>query len=628
MSPVEAASNAPRPDAARLKAIANQLRIDSIVATTAAGSGHPTSSMSAADLVAALFFGGVMRYHPHDPHAMENDRFILSKGHAAPVLYSAWAEVGYITPEHLKTLRCLDSNLEGHPTPELAFVDVATGSLGQGLGVGAGQAIAARMDGLSARTYVMMGDGEIAEGSVWEAASLASIEKLDNLVAIVDVNALGQSEPTAFRHDMDVYRRRWEAFGWHAVVFDGHDMEAVLAAFDEAKNTKGKPTVLLARTEKGSGVSFLEGKEGWHGKALKPEEAEEAIAELAPHARHADDVKIPSPDPLPEGFQKTNRWSEVGAPTLYKKGEAHATREAFGHALERIGAFAPDVVVVDGDTQNSTYTDKFHKAFPGRFVEGYIAEQNMISMAVGMGTRCKIPVASTFACFLTRAFDQIRMAGISEANLKLCGSHAGISIGEDGASQMGLEDLAMMRSILDSIVLYPSDAVSTEHLTRLLLEHCGIGYIRTSRPKTPVIYDPEEEFKIGGSKVVRRSDHDRATVAGAGVTLFEALHAADALEKEGIGLQVIDVYSIKPLDARGLSEAAARTDRTIITVEDHYAEGGLGDAVAGELSIEGVKVVKMAVRGLPHSGKPEELLERHGISANCIVKKVKELLGA
>jgi transketolase len=626
MSAVAAAPEVQRPDATRLKAIGNQLRIHSITSTTAAGSGHPTSSMSAADLMAALFFGGVMRYLPHDPHNMANDRLILSKGHAAPVLYAAWAEAGYMTVEHLCTLRELSSNLEGHPTTELPFVDVATGSLGQGLAVGVGQAIAARLDGLSARTYVLMGDGEIAEGSVWEAANLAAIQKLDNLCGIVDVNALGQSAPTAFQHDMDVYKARWESFGWHAIVFDGHNMEAVLSAFDEAKNTKGKPTVLLARTEKGSGVSFLEGKEGWHGKALKKEEEVKALAELEPHAQSAHGIPIPAPDPLPDKAVNGRKGAVTG-PLSYEKGAEIATREAFGTALARLGKYYPDLVVMDGDTQNSTFTDKFHKSYPDRFVECYIAEQLMVGVAVGMGTRGKIPFASTFACFLTRAFDQIRMAGISEANLKLCGSHAGVSIGEDGASQMGLEDLAMMRSVLDSIVFYPSDAVSTEKLVEILADHCDVSYIRTSRPKTPVIYDRNEEFKIGGSKVVRNPASPKATVIGVGVTLFEALKAADTLAGEGIEIQVIDAYSIKPIDAEGIAAAASKTHNTVITVEDHYPEGGLGDAVAGALSHQGVRVHKLAVTGMPRSGKPEELLDRYGISARHIVEKVKEIAG-
>ncbi|MBW3621847.1 MAG: transketolase [Armatimonadetes bacterium] len=630
MSTLEATPNAlQHRDPRRLKAIGNMLRIHSIRSTTAAGSGHPTSSMSAADLMAALFFGGIMNYDPHNPQDPRLDRFILSKGHAAPVLYAAWAEAGYISLDHLTTLRQLDSNLEGHPTRHLPFVDVATGSLGQGLSAGVGQAIAARIDGLDARTYVLMGDGEIMEGSVWEAAALAAIEKLDHLIGIVDVNALGQSAPTAYEHQMDIYRRKWEAFGWNALVFDGHNMEEVLQAYDTALNTKEKPTVLLARTEKGAGVSFLSGMEGWHGKALPAEDAEKAIAELEPNAQHALDTDLQRKESLhdPDTMPANPRPQPDTKPVRYEKGKEVATREAFGVALQRLGGKIPDLVVLDGDTQNSTYTDKFHKSYPDRFVQCYIAEQNMVGVAAGLSTRGKIPMASTFACFLTRAFDQIRMAGLSEANLKLCGSHAGVSIGEDGASQMGLEDLSMMRSVLDSVVLYPSDAVSAEKLTELLLCHCGIGYIRTSRPKTPVIYDADEEFQLGGSKVVRRSDDDVATVVGAGVTLFEALKAAEALEKNGVKIQVIDAYSIKPIDREGLLAAARRTGDTLITVEDHWMEGGLGDAVAGELSREGVKVHKLAVTGLPHSGQPEELLERHGISSECIAKKVEELLG-
>ncbi|HEY3285433.1 MAG TPA: transketolase [Armatimonadota bacterium] len=607
-----------RPSAAQLKAIANQLRIHSITSTTAAGSGHPTSSMSAADIVAALFFG-VMRYDPTQGRKPENDRFILSKGHAAPILYGAWAEAGIVSVDDLKCLRKLDCDLEGHPTPRLPFVDVATGSLGQGLAVGVGEAIACRLDGLDARTYVLMGDGEAAEGSVWEAANLAAIEKLDSLVAIIDVNALGQSMETAFGHHTEVYRKRFEAFGWHAIEIDGHDMEQVLRAFDEAAATKGKPTAIVARTEKGAGVSFLAGASGWHGKALKADEAERAIAELQPHAASAKGVTIPAPTgPAPKVPA-----AEAASPATYELGKLVATREAFGFALKRLAKAYPRLVVLDGDTQNSTFTEYFGKENPARFVECYIAEQNLVGVAAGLAARGKIPVAATFACFLSRAFDQIRMAGISQSNLKLCGSHVGVSIGEDGGSQMGLEDLSMMRSVFGSVVLYPADAVAAEKLTEEMLKHQGIAYLRTSRPKTAVLYESSEEFPIGGSKVLRQSDKDVVTVVAAGVTLYETLKAFDELAKEGIAIQVVDAYSVKPLDAEGIGRAAARTSNQVITVEDHYAEGGLGDAVAGELSKQGVRVHKLAVHELPHSGTPDELVDRYGISARHIVEAVK-----
>ncbi len=434
-----------------LSGIANQLRIDSIAATTAAGSGHPSSCCSAADLAAALFFGH-MRFDPKNPRYANNDRLVLSKGHAAPLLYSVWAELGLFPREHLTTLRELSSDLEGHPTPRLSFVDVATGSLGQGLSVGVGMALCARLDSLDYRTYVLMGDGECAEGSVWEAASLAGVNQLSNLVAIIDVNRLGQSQPTAFGHDVEVYRKRFEAFNWRTEVIDGHDMEEILEVLGAAGLGK-QPLAIIAKTEKGHGVSFIADKEGWHGRALSKEEAAQAIAELQPKAKSGPAEPIPAPSALP----LPNNEAPAGyPPTAYKIGDLVATREAFGTALVRIGGVDQRVVALDGDTKNSTFSDKFYKKFPERFTECFIAEQNMVGVATGFSTRGKVPFASTFACFLTRAFDQIRMAGISMANIKLAGSHVGVSIGEDGGSQMALEDLAMMRAVAGSVVLYPS----------------------------------------------------------------------------------------------------------------------------------------------------------------------------
>ncbi len=603
-----------------LSGIANQLRIDSIAATTAAGSGHPSSCCSAADLVAALFFGH-MRYDPKNPHYANNDRFILSKGHAAPLLYAAWSEAGLFPREHLNTLRELSSDLEGHPTPRLAFVDVATGSLGQGLGVGVGMALCARLDKLDYRTYVLMGDGECAEGSVWEAASMAGINHLNNLVAIVDVNRLGQSEPTALGHDMDAYRRRFEAFNWRTEVIDGHDMEEILEVLGAAGLGK-QPLAILAKTIKGRGISFIEDKEGWHGKALSKDEAAKAIAELEPKARTGLAEPIPAPSNLP--LPKNEAPASYPAPN-YKLGDNVATREAFGTALARIGEVDERIVALDGDTKNSTFSDKFFKKFPDRFTECFIAEQNMVGAATGFATRGKVPFASTFACFFSRAFDQIRMAGISMANVKLVGSHVGVSIGEDGTSQMALEDLAMMRAVVGSTVLYASDAVCAERLVEQMAQHKGVSFLRTSRPKTPVIYNNDEPFPIGGAKVRRQAAGDKVTVVGAGVTLFEALKAAVLLAKDGIGITVIDAYSIKPLGKDVIKAAAQKTNNLVLTVEDHYPEGGLGDAVAGELSTDGIKVHKLAVRELPHSGKPEELLAKYGIDAAAIVKAVKSL---
>ena len=601
-----------------LKGIANQLRIHSITATTAAGSGHPTSCCSAADVVAALFFSQ-MRYDAKNPHFYNNDRFILSKGHAAPLLYAAWAENGFIPVSELATLRQFTSELEGHPTPRLAFVDVATGSLGQGLSVGVGMALAARLDKLDYNTYVLLGDGEIAEGAVWEAASLAGVNKLNNLIAIVDANRLGQSQETAFGHNIGVYAKRFEAFGWRTEVIDGHDLEEISEVLGGV-GLDDKPLVIIAKTYKGAGISFLQDKDGWHGKPLNKEEAAKAIAELQPSAKSGIGAPIPAPNQLPA----PNNSAPAGYPPInYKLGDSVATREAYGSALLRIGETDLRVVALDGDTKNSTFADKFFKKFPDRSVECFIAEQNMVGVATGFGARGKVPFASTFAAFFTRAYDQIRVAGISQSNLKLVGSHVGVSIGEDGPSQMALEDLAMMRAIVGSTVLYPSDAVATEKLLEQMALGKGVYFLRTSRPKTPVIYGNDEQFPVGGAKVLRQGD--KATVVAAGVTLFEALKAADALKNEGISITVIDAYSIKPLGKKEILAAAQKTHNTVITVEDHYSEGGLGDAVAGELSADGIKVHKLAVNGLPHSGKAEELLAKFGIDAAAIVKKVKSL---
>ena len=601
-----------------LKGIANTLRIHSINATTAAGSGHPTSCLSAADVTAALFFGH-MKYDAKNPHYYNNDRFILSKGHAAPLLYAAWAENGFVPVSELTKLRQFGNDLEGHPTPRLAFADVATGSLGQGLGVGVGMALAARQDKLDFNTYVLLGDGEIAEGAVWEAANLAGFYKLSNLIAIVDANRLGQSQATMFGHDISVYAKRFDAFGWRVEVIDGHDIEEIAEVLSGV-GLDEKPLVIIAKTYKGGGVSFLQDQDNWHGKPLSAEEAARAIAELQPSAKSGIGVAIPSPTPLPA----PNLAAPANYPAIsYNLGDKIATREAYGAALVRIGGANPAIVAMDGDTKNSTYAEKFFKQFPHRFTECFIAEQNLVAVAIGYATRGHVPFASTFATFFTRAADQIRVAGISSANIKLVGSHVGISIGEDGPSQMALEDLAVMRAIVGSTVLYPAEAVATEKLLEQMAAHKGVCFLRTSRPKTPVIYANDEQFPIGGAKVLRTGD--KVTIVSAGVTLFEALKAADTLKAEGIAVTVIDAYSIKPLGKKEILAAAKKTGNTVITVEDHYPEGGLGDAVAGELSSEGIKVHKLAVNGLPRSGHAAELMAAFGIDAAAIVKKVKSL---
>jgi transketolase len=611
-----------------LKNIATQLRIDSVLSTSEAGSGHPTTCCSAAEIVATLFFAE-MRYLPKDPQNDQNDRFVLSKGHAAPILYAAWAEAGLFPRAELMKLRELSSDLEGHPTPRLPFVDLATGSLGQGLPAAVGIALNARRIGSDYRTYALMGDGESAEGSVWEAAAMAEHFKLDNLVGIIDVNRLGQSRPTALGHDMATYAARWSAFGWHAIVVDGHDVNALLAAFAEARATKGKPTMVLAKTLKGKGISFIEGKEGWHGKALKKgEELDKAMAELKAqviaNAGEPPEIKAPTkrgaaPDLNPQPP------ASIPAPS-YKLGDSVATREAYGSALARLGAVDARLVVLDADVGNSTFSERFEKAFPDRFYQAYIAEQVMVGAAMGLASRGAIAFPSTFACFLSRAYDFIRMAGISGLNIKLAGSHAGVSIGEDGPSQMALEDLAMMRGVPNCAVLYPSEAMSAERLIESMAYHKGPAYMRTSRPKTPVIYGPDEPFPIGGSKVVRSSDQDRATLVGAGVTLFEALKAHDLLKAKGIVTRVIDLYCLQPIDEKTLREAG-RATRLIVTVEDHYPAGGIGEAVESAVAEEtGVRVHKLAVREIPRSGKPDELIERFGISASHIAEAVERLI--
>jgi transketolase len=618
-----ASSTASQELLAALQNKATQLRIESVRATSEAGSGHPSSCCSAADIVAALFFS-IMRYDPKNPKAYNSDRFVLSKGHAAPLLYAAWAEAGLFPKSELLKLRTLTSDLEGHPTPRLSFVDMATGSLGQGLPVGVGIALNAKfVDKLDHRTYVLMGDGESVEGSVWEAAEVARHHGLDNLCAIVDVNRLGQSDPTMLQHDMEGYRSRWVGFGWQALVVDGHDLSALLEAFDTADGTKGKPTVLLAKTLKGKGISFMENHPGWHGKAVpKGEEIQKAIDELTKQLRPsttAISLRKPStPAPGPSSISPL-------PPSPYKVGDAVATREAFGVALEALGAVNPLVVGLDADVKNSTYTDKFGKKFPNRFFENFIAEQNMVGAAAGLAACGKVPFAATFACFLARAYDFIRMAAISDSNIKLVGTHVGVSIGEDGPSQMGLEDIAMMAAQPGVTVLYPSDATCTYRLVETAAAHKGMVYIRAGRPKCPVLYGPDETFHIGGSKVLRQSTSDVLTIVAAGVTLFEALKAYDILKAVGVSVRIVDLYSIVPIDRTTLLDSARVTQGRILTVEDHYAHGGLGDAVLSAVGPEGVKVHKLAVRTIPHSGKPDELIDHFGIGARSIVEAAKHI---
>ena len=607
-----------------LQRLARKLRIHSLRATSEAGSGHPTSCLSAADLVSAPFFHS-MRFDPKNPVHPHNDRFVLSKGHAAPVLYAALAEAGVWPVERLLTLRNLTSDLEGHPTPRIPWVGAATGSLGQGLSVGVGMALSGKyLEKSDYRVYVLMGDGEIAEGSVWEAAALATHYRLENLIGIIDVNGLGQSQRTMYDHDTTVYHNRFAAFGWHTVTIDGHDISAIVAALDQAQSVKDRPTMIVARTLKGKGVSFLEDRDGWHGKPLKKgEELDKALSELPLNGSGAA-IKIASPPgvslrsaPVPAPF----------TPPDYKLGEKVATRAAYGTALAKLGTSNPLIVALDGDTKNSTFAEKFLAAHKDRYFESFIAEQNMVGAAVGLAACGKIPFVSTFAAFLSRAFDHIRMAAISGVTIKYAGSHCGVSIGEDGPSQMGLEDIAMMRAIPHSTVLYPSDAVSTERLVAAEASLKGTTYLRTSRPATPVLYANNEEFPVGGSKVLRSSPSDQLTVVAAGVTLHEALSAHETLKAIGANVRVIDAYSVKPIDTKGIISAASQTRQRVLVVEDHYYDGGLGDAVLNAVATHGVQVHKLAVTEVPRSGKPEELLDAYGISARRIVEKVKSLLG-
>jgi transketolase len=575
--------------------------------------------MSAAEIMSTLFFAE-MRYDPSNPKHQGADRLVLSKGHAAPILYAAWAAAGLFPREELLNLRKIDSDLEGHPTPRLSFVDVATGSLGQGLCAGIGTALNARRIGSGYRTYVLMGDGETAEGSVWEAAASGAYHKLDNLCGIVDMNAYGQSRATQLQHDLDAMAARWKAFGWHTITIDGHDVEALLKAYDDARATKGRPTMIVARTFKGQGVETIAGKDGWHGKALKAgAEADAAIRELESQYVKTDDPapKISAPAPVKDE-PVVDHLKAMPVPA-YKPGDQVATREAYGTALAALGTIDGRVVALDADVKNSTFSERFEKAFPDRFYQMFIAEQVMVGAAMGLAARGAIPFPSSFACFLYRAADFVRMAGVSFSNVKLAGSHVGVSIGEDGPSQMALEDLGMFRAVPGSTVLYPCDAVSGERAVALAAATEGLCYIRTSRPKTPVIYDNTEVFTVGGSKTLRSSANDAATVVAAGVTVFEALKAHDILAQQGVSIRVIDAYSVKPIDKAGLIAAATATRGRIITVEDHYAEGGLGDAVAEAVAEAGFRVERLAVREIPRSGGPDELLDRYGISAKAIV---------
>lgn len=618
-------------DTKLLEKICKLVRYDILTSTTAAGSGHATSSLSAVELAVTLFFGGFLRCDLANPHDLANDRFILSKGHASPLLYSLYQAAGVGSSQDLQSLRKFNSPLQGHPTVEFPYVDVATGSLGQGLSVGLGMALGIQLKVQSEKlkieriphVFVLLGDSEFSEGQIWEALQLASYYKVRNLVGILDVNRLGQRGETMLGWDTGTYQKRIESFGWETITIDdGHDLGKIQKAFESLLGgvATSKPKMIIAKTIKGKGVSFLENQDSWHGKALPKEKLDEALKELGEIDKSIRGIVKKPEWKFGKGKSETN--ADTLTPNSYVSSSKRiyfvATREAYGNALVSLGYTNPNLVVLDAEVSNSTFSEKFKKQFPHRFLEMFIAEQNMISVALGLSKTGFIPFASTFAAFTTRAFDQIRMAQYSKANIKLAGSHAGVSIGQDGPSQMGLEDIAMMRSILESTVFYPADAVSTVKLVEIMTKTEGLFYIRTTRSETPVIYGETDEFEIGGSKVLKESEKDVAVVFTAGITLHEALKAHDELEKEGINIAVVDLYSIKPIDQQTIQQFGNKVPR-IIVVEDHYPAGGIGEAVAPYIS----NFIHLAVKKIPRSGTTEELLAFEEIDAEAIKKAVK-----
>lgn len=614
-----------------LQEITKLLRYDILTSTTEAGSGHPSSSLSAVELMTALMFDGHFHYDFENPSYIFNDRLIFSKGHASPLYFSLFHVAGKLSFKELMTLRKMGSDIEGHPTPRFKYVDVATGSLGQGLSAGLGMALGIKLQQKLHKTHikrepvvwVLLGDSELAEGQVWEAMQVASHYKVNNLVGILDVNRLGQRGATMLGWDLDTYEERISSFGWNTIVVeDGNSIEDVAVAYNTVKDQllqTDKPTMIIAKTKKGAGVSLLADLDNWHGKPLPQDKLQSALEELG-----QVDTKLTGEVKMPEKI--SNLQLPISNPkklqaTSYKLSEKMATREAYGEALKAI-AENPYIVVLDAETSNSTYSEKFKEVAPERFFEMYIAEQNMVSVALGMSKVGLIPYTSTFAAFLSRAYDQIRMAQYSDPNVKLVGSHAGVSIGVDGSSQMALEDLAMMRAVLESVVLYPSDAVSTLQLVKEMEKHVGLSYLRLTREKTPVIYNESDTFTIGGSRVLRSSEKDEAVIIAAGITLHEAIKAYEQLQQKGISVSVIDAYSVKPIDAKTI-RAYAEKAKHVIVVEDHYPVGGLGDAVMAVLNgLEGIKFDHLAVSKIPRSGEPHELLHFEAIDAEAIIKKL------
>jgi len=606
-----------------LSQISKLLRYYCLVSTSAAGSGHLTSSLSAVELMTILYFNGFLKFDLENPDFHNNDRVIFSKGHASPLFYALYAVAGKLTETDLKTFRQIDSPLEGHPSMDFPYTEAATGSLGQGLSIGVGMALNAKyLDKLPYKTYVLLGDSEMAEGQVWEAMQLAAYYKLDNLVAIIDVNRLGQRGETMLGHDVSDYAYKARAFGWETIVINGHNLTEVIKAYKKAEQIKNTPVMIVAKTIKGKGISFLEDQDNWHGRILDQDQFQKALVELGDV-----DVSINGKIAQPKDIKlKVNKKIKVDVDKFLIKPikKQLATRKAYGNAVTKLGIKNQQIVVLDAETSNSTFANIFAQVFPERFFEMFIAEQNMVGTAVGLARMGKIPFVSTFGSFLTRAFDQIRMAQYSKANIKFIGSHVGVSIGQDGPSQMGLEDIAMFRSIRESIVLYPSDSVSTEKLVKIMANHNGISYLRTTRMDTPIIYDKDEEFKIGGSKIIYESSKDTITVIAAGVTLHEAIKAYKQLRKNKINIRIVDLYSIKPLDLKTLEKAAKET-KALITVEDHYQFGGIGESVKSALVNQSTPVYTLFVDQQPNSGQPAELLAREKIDAAAIVELVNKL---
>ncbi len=613
---------------------AYKLRVNSLRATTQAGSGHPTSCLSAADIVAALFFYA-MRYDPYNYTHPDNDRFILSKGHAAPLLYAAWHEVGVISDEELMSLRQFNSSLEGHPTPRFPYVQAATGSLGQGLSIGLGISLAARLQQRTFYTYVLLGDSEITEGSIWEAAEIAAYYTIGNLIVILDNNRFGQANQVIWNHDVERYQRMWSAFGWYTFIINGHSIPEIIEALDKAKQVRSQPSIIIAKTYKGYGVDRLEDQENYHGHAVKKEELPAMLNQLKHrfwaasqttrsysytwHPTHFSSQEQP--------IEARNSFQDEIPLPAYTQGQMLATRKAYGQSLAILGNYNKKIIALDAEVKNSTFAEIFEKEHPDRFIECFIAEQNMVSMAIGLCSQGFIPFVSTFAAFFTRAFDQLRMSAISRAALRVVGSHAGVSVGADGPSQMGLEDIALMRLLPNAIVLYPSDAVSTYKLICCMIQYTqGISYLRTTRAETPVIYHETENFYIGGCKVLKHSDHDRVVVIAAGITLFEALAAYERLRAENIFIAVIDLYSVQPLDVKTVQTVAENGSNKIITTEDHYVAGGIGEAVRTALAHTNISVYSCAVQQIPRSGTSQELLAYEEINADALIKLVKRII--